>query len=74
MRVFFGFILGVIVTIAAAYAYDSQTGRIDNGLAATESQAPMVNWKVVNDEWTTFQSNLRDKPEDLQKTLKRHIG
>ena len=74
MRVFFGFILGVIVTIAGAYVYDSQTGRLDNGLAATESQAPMVNWNVVSDDWTNFQTTVRAKAEDLQRTLKRHIG
>ncbi|HEX4408736.1 MAG TPA: hypothetical protein VH206_08190 [Xanthobacteraceae bacterium] len=74
MRGFFGFILGVIVTIAGAYVYDSQSGRIDHGLAATEGQAPMVNWNVVNDDWTNFQTNVRAKTEDLQRTLKRHIG
>lgn len=74
MRIFFGFILGVIVTIAGAYVYNSQTGRIDKGLAATEAEAPMVNWSVVNDDWTNFQTNLRARTEDLQKTLKRHIS
>ncbi len=40
-----GFILGVLVTIAGAYAYDSNTGRAANGLSASDAggQAPVVN-------------------------------
>jgi hypothetical protein len=44
-----GFILGVAVTIAGAFAFDSATGRAANGLTAA-SQAPMVNWAVVDGE------------------------
>jgi hypothetical protein len=71
-----GFILGIIVTIAGAYAYDSNTGRTVNGLSADAvgGQAPMVNWSVVSDDWNNLQSNLRAKTEDLEKTLKRHVG
>jgi hypothetical protein len=72
----FGFILGVVVTIAGAYAYDSQTGRTVNGLspAAADGQAPMVNWGVVSDNWNNFQATVRVKTEDLEKSLKRHTG
>ena len=72
MPVLFGFILGVIVTIAGAYTYDAQTGRTANGL--TSAGAPVVNWEVVGDHWTNFQADLRAKTEDLEKTLKRHVG
>lgn len=76
MPVFFGFILGVVVTIAGAYAYDAQTGRTANGLstASAGGQAPVVNWDVVTDDWNNLQTNVRAKTEDLEKSLKRHTG
>jgi hypothetical protein len=74
--VLFGFILGVIVTIAGAYAYDAESGRASNGLTPTAAsgQAPMVNWDVVTEDWSNFQAKLRVKTEDLEKTIKRHTG
>ena len=53
MPALFGFILGVMVTIAGAYLYDSSTGRAANGMSTTAS-APMVNWNVVTDDWHAF--------------------
>ena len=45
MRVFFGMILGALLTISAAYVYDS--GRTDQaGIERT-----MVNWDVVSANW-----------------------
>ncbi len=71
-----GFILGVLVTIAGAYAYDSNTGRAANGLPASAAggQPPVVNWDVVNEDWQNFQATVRAKTEDLERTLKRHTG
>jgi hypothetical protein len=71
-----GFILGVIVTIAGAYAYDSQTGRASHGLTvdAAGGQAPMVNWDVVNQDWQTFQATVRTKADNLEHSLKQHSG
>jgi hypothetical protein len=76
MPVLLGFILGVLVTIAGAYEYDSTTGRAANGLSATSAsgQAPMVNWSVVSDDWQNLQTNVRAKAENLEHTLKQHIG
>ena len=76
MPLLFGFVLGIIVTIAGAYAYDSDTGRSANGLSTETAggQAPIVNWSVVSDDWNNLQANLRVKAENLEKTLKRHIG
>jgi hypothetical protein len=53
MPILLGFILGVILTIAGAYEFDSSTGRAANGLTptATGTQAPLVNWGVVGNEW-----------------------
>lgn len=76
MRILFGFILGVVLTIAGAYAYNSQTGRAANGLSATAAggQAPMVNWDVVSDGWQNLQANVRSKAENLEHRLKQHTG
>jgi hypothetical protein len=73
MRGLFGFILGVIVTIAGAYLYDSSTGRAVNGLSATAT-APMVNWNVVTDDWHAFSTSVQNTTSDLQNRLKRHTG
>ena len=74
MPAFFGFILGVILTIGCAYVYDSSTGRTANGLsaAAAGGQAPMVNWTIVSDDWQNFQTNVRSKADNLEKSFKQH--
>ena len=73
MPALFGFILGVIVTIAGAYLYDSSTGRAVNGLSATAT-APMVNWNVVTDDWHSFATGVQNTTTDLENRLKRHTG
>jgi len=74
MPAFFGFILGVILTVGCAYVYDSSTGRTANGLSATSAggQAPMVNWTIVSDDWQSFQANVRSKADNLEKSFKQH--
>jgi hypothetical protein len=74
MPAFFGFILGVILTVGCAYAYDSSTGRTANGLSAASAGglAPMVNWNIVSDDWQSFQSNVRVKADNLEKSFKQH--
>jgi rubredoxin len=74
MPAFFGFILGVILTVGCAYVYDSSTGRTANGLSATSAggQAPMVNWTIVSDDWQSFQTNVRSKADNLEKSFKLH--
>lgn len=76
MPILLGFILGVIVTIAGAYAYDSQTGRAPHGLSAdaASGQAPMVNWEVVNQDWQSLQTTVRTKADDLERSIKQHSG
>lgn len=46
MRLIFGFILGVVLTIAGAYAYDSRL--------PTTSNQRLVNWDAATDlsRWT----------------------
>ena len=76
MRVLLGIILGVILTIAGAYTYDSSTGREPNGLTATAAggQAPMVNWDVVSANWNGFTTDVRQSAENLQRSITRHAG
>ena len=71
-----GIILGVILTIAGAYAYDSSTGRVPNGLppTAANGQPPLVNWDVVSEDWQVFKTNVRESTDNLEKRLKRHTG
>lgn len=71
MPVLFGFILGVVVTIAGAYAYDSSTGRAGNGLSAAATQAPMVNWDIVSNDWQDFKANMRNTTEDIEQKFKQ---
>ena len=63
MPILLGLILGIALTIAGAYEFDSSTGRVPNGLssAAAGGQAPMVNWNVVSDNWHTIEANVRDE-------------
>jgi hypothetical protein len=76
VRILIGIILGAILTVAGAYAYDSQTGRAPNGLSTTAAggKAPMVNWDVVSDNWQNFQASVRSKADGLERSLKRHTG
>jgi hypothetical protein len=71
LPVLFGFIIGVAVTIVGAYAYDSSSGRAANGLSAA-SQAPMVNWDVVSNDWQDFKTNVRTTTEDIEQKFKAH--
>ena len=55
MRVLFGIILGVFITVGGAYVYDT---RAPDGAAV---QRPMVNWDVVGKNWTQFTARVRDE-------------
>jgi hypothetical protein len=74
VRIFLGLVLGAILTVACAYAYDSSTGRIGNGLsiASAGGAAPLVNWNVASDHWQNLQSDVRVKADNLEKSLKQH--
>jgi len=57
MRVLFGIILGVLLTIGGAYLYDSRNGTTT---ANTNSvQRPMVNWDVVGNKWNRLTDRAR---------------
>jgi hypothetical protein len=76
MPVFLGVILGVFITIAGAYFYDSSTGRVPNGLSSSSAggQPPMVNWDVVGDHWRGIETGLRNAGTDIQRGWKRITG
>ena len=76
MRVLLGIILGVILTIAGTYTYDSSTGRAANGLTTTAAggQAPMVNWDVVSANWNLFKTNVPESADNLERNIKPHTG
>ncbi len=58
MRLLLGIILGALLTIGAAYVYDSH-----NALAASNStasvQRPLVNWDVVGTKWDRLTQRAR---------------
>lgn len=55
MRVLFGIILGAVLTVGAAYLYDSH-----NALTGQASvQRPLVNWDVVNVKWDRLTARAR---------------
>lgn len=55
MRLFFGIILGIILTVGGAYIADSMTPT--TGEAAT--QARMVNWDVVQVRFSNLGTNIK---------------
>jgi hypothetical protein len=76
MPVLLGTILGILLTIAGAYAYDTMSGRAVNGLppSAASGQPPMVNWDVVSEDWHDLQANMRDMGAQLEKGWKKISG
>lgn len=56
MRLLFGVILGVLLTIGGAYVYDSAHQRPTTTAAA---QRPLVNWDVVAVKWNGLTARAR---------------
>jgi hypothetical protein len=62
MRLFIGIVLGICLTIAAAYIYDSITAgpaMWTTQASAGDVRKPMVNWDVVSSDWHLFTDNVR---------------
>lgn len=75
MPILLGFILGVVVTIAGAYEYDANTGRVANGLPVNASaQAPLVNWDIVTNDWQHLQTQMRLQADNIEQAIKRHTS
>ena len=58
MRLLFGIVLGVFLTIGSAYVYDASTAPLAVSSTQTEGR-PMVNWDVVRSKWHGWSSDLR---------------
>jgi hypothetical protein len=76
MQILLGMILGVLLTIGAAFLYDSSTGRAASGLTVTsaDGHAPMVNWDVVSHDWDGMKQRMRDVAVDVERGWKRITG
>ncbi len=60
MRLLFGIILGVFLTIGGAYLYDSHNA-LETTNAPTSAQRPMVNWDIVNTKWQHLTDRARSE-------------
>ena len=62
MQILLGMILGVLITVGAAFVYDSSSGRVANALtvASAEGHAPVVNWDEVSHDCDGMKQQLRD--------------
>jgi hypothetical protein len=58
MRLLFGIIIGVCLTIGGAYVYDSHNAL--NATTATATQ-PLVNWDTVNIKWQQLTERARSE-------------
>jgi len=60
MKIAFGMFLGVLLTVAAAFAYDSMSGRAANGQTrVADGRPPVVNWDVVSEGWHQLEQDIR---------------
>ena len=57
MRVLIGIVLGVLLTVGAAYLYDSHYATTT--ASANSQQRPMVNWDVVSTKWNHLTQRAR---------------
>lgn len=60
MRVLFGMVLGAVLTVGAAFFYDTSTTRPAAGRPPVVDQRPMVNWDVVDENWRVVRQRARD--------------
>jgi hypothetical protein len=76
MQMLLGIILGILITVCAAFVYDSSTGRAANGLtvASADGHAPLVNWDVASHDWDGMKQRLRDVAVDVERGWKRITG
>ena len=56
MRVLFGIIIGIFLTIGVAYIHDATLNPATAGSAIIER--PMVNWDVVSVDWQDLKARV----------------
>jgi len=59
MRLLFGIILGALLTVGAAYVYDSAHAPATTTAAA--SARPLINWDVVSTKWNGLAVRARSE-------------
>jgi len=71
MKIVFGMFLGVLLTVAVVFAYDSLSGRAADGSARADADGrrPVVNWDVVSEDWHQLGQNLHALGEDIRRKL-----
>ena len=58
MRLLFGSILGALITVGAAYVYDSAHAPATTTAAVAR---PLVNWDVVGTKWDHLTNRARNE-------------
>lgn len=71
MRVFLGTILGAILTVVGAYAYDSMNTSATAAGPAAATNRTMVNWDVVEAQWGRLKMRARDGWDKLALRIER---
>jgi hypothetical protein len=79
MKVVFGMFLGVLLTIAVVFTYDTVGGHAvsDAGGSvrnAADGRRPVVNWDVVSEDWHQFMLTLGTLGEDMRRGWRRLVG
>ena len=71
MRVLLGMILGAVLTVVAAYYWDSpKTSSVASGPSTTDNR-PMVNWDVVQSNWNVVKQRAQQGWVDLRAKVDR---
>jgi hypothetical protein len=63
MRMLLGIILGALLTVGAAYLYDSHNA-VAAGSAPASAQRPLVNWDVAAVKWGHLSERISTKARD----------
>jgi hypothetical protein len=66
MQTIFGFIIGVAVTIGAAYMHDARINAPSLSPNATTTERQMVNWDVVGANWRDLKASVSHGWRKLQ--------
>lgn len=60
MRLFFGMVLGCLLTVGAAFVHDSSLGT-RGATPETTVERPMVNWDVVRDNFRRWGAAVQEQ-------------